>query len=522
MKQILTLVVLFALVSSAVSAVEPIADGFVFEDLNGDGVRGLQEPGIADVAVSNGQALVITDANGAWSLPYDDEDTIFFVIKPSGWMTPVSEDQLPRFYYIHKPAGASINLGYEGVKPTGTLPASIDFALVKAEESEEFSVVLFADPQPSSIKQVNYVADGVISELIGETGAKFGVTLGDIVHEKLDLLAPSNANVGLLGIPWYNVIGNHDVNVMARVDKDSDETFHRFYGPNYYSFNYGAVHFVVLDNVDWHGNTGSSGRRRPYRAGIDPDQLTFVENDLALVPDEKLVVLMMHIPIYNLVEQDKQKLFRLMEKRSHILSMSGHTHMHSHHFLGEDDGWQGQEPHHHIVNGAVSGSWWKGAKDGRGIPHATMRDGTPNGYSVIQFDGSQYMLDFKAAGSPVEYKIGVFAPNEVDLAQAGDAFVYVNVFNGSERSEVKLRLDGQGAWLTMEKVLESDPHYVAAREREKDASRKLNDPVPSTHLWKANIFEELTSGSHYIDVEATDMYGRTFQARRIIRVTDSL
>jgi hypothetical protein len=232
------------------------ATGFVFHDKNENGIHDEGEPGIPKVAVSNQREVVVTDAEGKWKLPHGD-DTIFFVIKPSGWKTPVNEFQLPQFYYIHKPNGSPKNFRYAGVEPTGPLPESINFPLTPAEEPDTFKAVFFGDPQPRSIQQIDYMAHDVIAELIG-TDAKFGVTLGDILFDDLDLFEASNANVAMIGIPWYNVVGNHDINFDSPNDRDSDETFHKHFGPNYYSFDYGAVHFLVLDDVEW-GRTSSSG-----------------------------------------------------------------------------------------------------------------------------------------------------------------------------------------------------------------------------------------------------------------------
>src|SRR5690606_14738715 len=80
------------------------AQGRVFEDRNGNGIRDARERGLSGVLVSNGIDVTRTDAEGRWRLPAED-DCVFFVIKPRGWMTPLSEDQLPRFHYIHKPKG---------------------------------------------------------------------------------------------------------------------------------------------------------------------------------------------------------------------------------------------------------------------------------------------------------------------------------------------------------------------------------------------------------------------------------
>lgn len=493
------------------------ATGIVFEDLNQNGKRDAGEPGLAEVAVSNQKEVVKTDAKGRWTLPHDD-DTIFFVIKPQGYVPPVNEVQLPQFYYIHKPAGSAKGTRYKGLEPTGTLPESIDFPLVKTlDEPEKFQAIFFGDPQPSNIDQVDYIAHDVLPELIG-TDAKFGVTLGDIMFDNLSLFEPSNANIALIGIPWYNVIGNHDLNFEAETDSESDETFHRYFGPQYYSFDYGAVHFIVLDDVDWGHHPGKE--RKTYQGGLAPDQIAFVKNDLALVPEEKLVCLMMHIPLMDV--GNRAELYRLIEKRPYTMSISGHTHWHAHFYIDESDGWKGEEPHHHIVNVTVSGSWWKGQKNEVGVPHATMRDGAPNGYSIITFDGAKHTLDFKAAGHPADYQMTIFAPDEIKAANAAKTPVYVNLFNGSEKSVVKLKVKDRGGWVEMEKVAEADPYYVAMRQREMAANPnvKLNEPVPSGHLWKLNLPAELRAGSHLLMIEGTDAYGRPHTSQRIIRVVE--
>lgn len=65
-------------------------------------------------------------------------------------------------------------------------PRIFAFKLTKQEEPDKFKAIFFGDPQPSSIEQVDHIAHDVIAELIG-TDAKFGVTLGDIMFDQLDL-----------------------------------------------------------------------------------------------------------------------------------------------------------------------------------------------------------------------------------------------------------------------------------------------------------------------------------------------
>src|SRR5690606_8316469 len=99
--------------------------------------------------------------------------------------------------------------------PTGPLPASIDFPLYPQEEPGQFRAILFGDPQPRNQQEIDFMAHDVLPELIG-TDAAFGVTLGDIAFNNLEVFEPQARAIAVLGIPWYNVIGNHDVNYDAR------------------------------------------------------------------------------------------------------------------------------------------------------------------------------------------------------------------------------------------------------------------------------------------------------------------
>jgi hypothetical protein len=492
-----------------------LATGVVFEDRNRDGVRGRGERGLARVRVSNGRDVVLTDRDGRWKLAYDD-DTQFFVIKPRGWMTPVNEQQLPRFYYTHKPAGSPL-VKYGGVPPTGPLPESIDFPLHRQEEPDRFRAIFFADPQPRDVKEVEYIAHDVVEELIG-TDASFGVTLGDIVFDDLSVFEPLNGSIALIGIPWYNVIGNHDINFDVAGDHHSDETFERLYGPPYYSFDHGPVHFIVLDDILWSGRTPTDRGR--YTAGLDAEQLEFVKNDLALVPREQLVVLMMHIPLTQV--GNRGEIYRLIEQRPHTMSISGHTHYQEHKFITAEDGWRGPEPHHHIINVTVSGSWWSGAPDERGIPHTLMRDGAPNGYSILTFDGHRYSAEFRAAGRGKDYQMNLYAPEEVAAAEASGTQVLANVFAGSPRSKVELRLAPGSEWVPMEKISAEDPAFAALKAQEAGpnppAGRKLPAVMKSPHLWRATLPPAPAPGVRRIEVRHTDVFGQVTTGSRVIRI----
>jgi hypothetical protein len=493
------------------------ATGVVYEDKNGNGKRESGEPGVGGVRVSNQRDVVVTDRSGRWSLPYNN-DTIFFVVKPRGWMTGIDKHNVPRFYYVHKPNG-SRPLKYDGVAPTGPLPNSIDFPLTRKKESDKFSALFFGDTQPRDLREVDYVARAVVEPIVGQSsGRSFGIVLGDVVFDNLDVTQPLAEVIGTIGIPWYYVPGNHDINYDAENDNESNERWAKLFGPNYYSFDFGATHFVVLDDIVWTSAKNSPNGRGGYTAGLGKTQMGWLRRDLALVPKDQRVVLTMHIPMTEMA--DKQELYRILEGRPFAHSVSAHTHMQEHRFLDAKEGWKKPDPHHHIVNGAVCGSWWTGAPDGLGIPHSTMRDGAPNGYSIFAFDRNKFSMEYRVVNRPPSYQMNIIVPEELNLTAASGSPVYVNVFNGSIRSKVEMRFAG-GPWTPIRQVWEKDPFFERLAERDKDVKlpyRQLSAAAVSTHLWKGFLPSARAAGVHDIEVRTTDMFGNTYTATRSIRV----
>ena len=534
---ILIAVLIFYLIGNGVAA-DSTATGTVFLDTNGNQVKDDNEKGMPGVRVSNGQDIVQTDADGQYSLVVSN-DTILFVIKPRGFMTPIDENRLPKFYYVHKPQGSPDGLKYAGIAPTGPLPESIDFPLTEQPEADTFKILVFGDTQPYNMQEIEWLAHDVIEEVIG-TDAVFGISLGDLVGDDLNLFDPLNGVMATVGIPWYNVYGNHDMNFRATDDQYADETFERVYGPTCYSYDWGPVHFINIDNVFFYRDEEDRPR---YSSAIGERQLTFIRNDLALVPTDQLIVVSMHIPLTEM--RDVQELMNLLGNRPHTLSLSAHTHIQRDDFVGPEHGWHGDDAHHHHNHATTSGSWWKGTLDEVGIPHTTMRDGAPNGYGVFTFTGNQYSIRFKAARRPADYQMNVWAPWEVASEETGETDVIVNVFGGTKRSTVEIRIGEAGEWEPMTYMPQADPYYKAlkARDDTDHLERKLHTALretmkpqlkedselpqrgslisgtaKSTHIWQAKLPVSVPKGTHVIYVRTTDMFGQTFTGRRIIRV----
>ncbi|MEJ1239350.1 calcineurin-like phosphoesterase family protein [Chryseolinea sp. T2] len=514
MKRLLCAVLLLA---TTVTWAQTKIAGFVFDDTNGNGKKDRKEKGLAGVAVSNGIDVVATDGNGAYSLTVGN-DNIIFVSKPSGYQVAMNDRKLPAFYYIHKPAGSPTSFKYSGVPATGKLPRQVDFALHAVTEPDNYTALIFGDPQPYDTTELNYFEKAVISEVENIKGISLGISLGDIVGDNLDLHLPYLEAMKRIGVPWYNVMGNHDINYEALVDSLADESFEAHFGPANYSFNYGQVHYVILDDVLYPDPRDGKG----YQGGFTKSQLKYLENDLKQVDKNKLVILSFHIPLQQYEDsyrtEDRQKVFDLLKDFSNALILSAHTHLQRNDFYTKDDGWQGAKPLHEYNAGTTSGDWYSGEFNQQGVPASTMRDGTPKGYAFIEFAGNQYSIRYKVAGKPDNYQMEIFAPKAIPSYRNTSAGIYTNFFMGTPTDEVTYRIDN-GEWKKMTYVKDADPAFVATLFRwdladNLLAPRRPSNAVDCTHLWRGTFPSGLSVGAHTIEIKAVDRYGKAHSGEK--------
>lgn len=516
------LIILLLTVCAITPLSAQVARGKVFVDANRNGVFDTGEKGIAHVAVSNGTEVVLTDNKGFYSIQAP-ENSIIFVIKPPEYQFYLDEFNLPQFYYKHYPEGGPKQKN-PGILPTGPLPDDISFPLIPGKKEDGFKALIYGDTQVGNLEDLDFLGRDIIADLATSEAYTFATILGDIVHEVPSLYQPLNKIMSALKIPVYNVQGNHDMNYDAMSDRLATETFKLVYGPKNYAFNYGRVHFIVLDNILYSGDT----IRYDYTEGFDEEALSFVMNDLKHVPADRLIVLMMHAPFINeysmkpIVNTDK--ILAAIERFPHTFSISGHNHTVSQQFFGKESGWNGNSPHHHFNAGAVCGNWWNGAFDEYGIPDATMYDGTPNGYAILTFADNTYTVDYQVARRPASYQMNIYIPSVIRLnSNTGAANdVLVNFFTGSERDEVTIRFDNRQGF-AMTRVLQTDPGYVGLYKRWESSQtafygRKPPEPQICSHLWKLLVPRDLTPGIHKAEVTATDLFGRKFKAFQFFRV----
>lgn len=522
-----SLLILVSILAAVPVSAAQYAKGTVFEDTNRNGLFDGGEKGIAGVAVSNQQHVVLTGADGSYRLPVN-QDAIIFISKPAGYDLPLNEYNLPRFYYIHSRKGSpeTLNLKYPGIKATGKLPAHINFPLYKAEVKDQFEVIFMGDPQTKTLEELNFYRDDIVSKLIG-TDAAFYLDLGDIMYDNLEFYPEMNRILAQIGVPIYHTMGNHDMNYRVNDSKYEAETFKQTFGPDYYSFNYGSVHFIVLNTIKYLGWDREQNRKGLYIGYLHKKQLEWLKNDLAFVPKDRLVVLSMHIPFDS--EMDYQEstvvtnrldLYSLLEGREQVLAVAGHMHFFEYMDLTAERGWRGHEPLTQITAGAGCGTWWHGPKGPTDIPFGMCTDGMPNGYFIFNFKGNSYHYRFHPA-NPAAHAHGQmrinFPDGNLSREQLKNRFINVNVFAGTPKTVITCQLDDNAALTMTRQVMEDSFYDKLVKDNPEDYIYWM-EAVCSSHIWIAPMPQDLEPGLHRLKVTVEDHQGGVFTAYRLFSV----
>jgi hypothetical protein len=506
--------------------------GMVYEDRDGDGRRDRGEPGIAGVAVSNGRALVLSDRDGGYRIAVEPGQTVF-AIKPAGWRFAVGDPATPGAWR-HVPQATAPVLRYGGIRSASDGP--FDIGLRRAPRGDgRLEVRVFADPQVKSRVDVGYYARDIVDSVLAEPSRlarpgrdlpELGLSLGDIADDALDLYPALNAETRRIGIPWLHIAGNHDMDLDAAHDDDALRSFREVYGPDTFAWEEDEAVFIGLDDV-----IHQPGQRPAYIGGFREDQFAFLEAYLPRVPKDRLLVIAVHIPLFEPEDKDtfrdadRARLFALLRDFPHVLVLSGHNHGQRHWRHEAREGWQGATPLHEYNVGAACGAFWSGAPDAAGIPDSTMADGTPNGYASLRIEhGGRYALAWHVARDANDTGIGLFAPNVLRRGAYPAFGVFANVYMGQADSRVEFRID-EGEWRPMRRVLAPDPRLLRENVRDADAEAlrgydRSPEAKPSPHLWRADLPTDLAAGAHRIEVRTFDPWRGELRAQGEYRLQD--
>ena len=527
-----------------------IARGTVFLDANQNLLKEPVEFGVAGVVVSNGCNTVLTDSAGDYQISLAPTE-ILFISKPADYSTPVDENNIPQFFYRHYPngtpneiTGTSVEWLWPVIEPTGILPDSIDFPLFPSTiANENFLAHGFADTQAQFGTGQDMVREELVNPLIGNPyGAKFGLTVGDVVFDNLGLYERHKAMMGLMDIPQWYLPGNHDMNFESPNGYFANETYKKHFGPTYYSFDYGNVHFVMLNNVEYAGEGKEFGRSE-YRGYINPIQLQWLQSDLNHIPPEKLLVIASHIPLIAEANdgiseptagpntENFSELLQILEPFEHIYGLAGHDTSNSFKVeVNHNHGWTGSPWIAHTLAEVRGSGWVRGPKDLRGVRDAMMEDGNPNGFYVLKFNNTKLTPEFIPfpSGPDGTNRMRIMLDPIIDQAEGSsihrgslsdDTKIVVNLFDGGVRDMVWASLDGAADQL-MTYTVRTDPFIELLFEEFLNSDDAYPTPDRSSHIWELPLPAGLNIGLHHIVVSSTDEFGQTQQGTFSFEITN--
>ncbi len=234
--------------------------GRVFIDSNNNGQYDPGEKGMRGVAVSDGLHVVQTDANGTFTLPGYSGERFITVTTPSGYYAPLG------YYYPIDPVTGNYNFALRPIP--GKISSRGEHAFIQITDTEIFNT------------EGNELWVNELREYANNEQAAFIIHTGDICYEKGMQEHIQLMNTGNMGRPVYYCIGNHDL----VAGPYGEALFESIYGPVYYSFDAGNIHYIVTPMP--------SG---DYVPSYTQEQVAaWLRNDLALVPAGKAVVMFNH------------------------------------------------------------------------------------------------------------------------------------------------------------------------------------------------------------------------------------
>ncbi len=376
---------------------------------------------VENVPVTDGDQIVLTDSKGRYSMNSAPDVKFVYVTLPDGYEVPV-EGGVPVLYGRVEP-DVKGNFRHDFSLKRSGLDMTRHVLFVMADPQVYFDPNM-AEVEKAAVEMKHTMA----TDYAGQEAV--GIMVGDIVgniNEGDHFFPWMIKEIAKCDFPYFYVCGNHDIEMNVPTNEQSRQSFHRYFGPTYYSFNRGKVHYIVLDDVYWMG--------RYYTGYLTQRQLDWLKQDLALVPEGSTVIVSMHIPCYsrgarhqqwgkeesNKVLGNRQTLFNMLKPyRAHI--MSGHEHYNENYILSD-------RLYEHC-HAPLSTLFWC-------APWAM--DGTPGGYAVYEIDGDKINWYYKSVGRDKDYQFELYPRGR---SREHPEAVVANIWNVDSSWKVEWLEDG--------------------------------------------------------------------------------
>lgn len=348
--------------------------------------------GARGVAVTDGYSVVKTDDQGAYEITPSPDAVFLYITRPSG------HDVLGNWY-----------------KP---LAASVDFTIQKAEDEKDFIFVHLTDAHVSEDRRSLVGLSTFVRELNSMTPRpRFVVNSGDLLNlHKALVNTPASGHasfrnyVGImnhLAMPCYNVAGDHTdssyrLDQFPRGDhRCAKPMYWEYLGPHFFSFEYGAIHFV---SVDFGYHLGKrqivvNGKQLEYPTNqVQPMHVKWLDQDMAARGKGQYVITAAEFDL----EDHCPGFLELARKHDVRMQLVGDIHV-----VSSKDRFV---PYR--VGGALAGCWWN-PRTSNLCP-----DLSPQGYMIYHVRGEKLESFYKGLGQRVaivSHRIGAPISGRVTL-----------------------------------------------------------------------------------------------------------
>lgn len=472
------------------------------------------------VVISDGVEVVSTDADGVYQMKSKKKYGYVFISIPSGYEV-ATEGVLPTNHVLLK-EGASV-------------AERVDFRVFEAGDQTNHTMLVFGDMhlaggRNNDRKWLGEFCREVNDYLSSHKSDKvYAVTLGDMTWDyywydrqyQFTQYLDDVKQVGDLTI--FHTIGNHDHDMMLPGDFKNAVQFTKEVAPDFYSFNIGKVHYVVLDNILSTSKGGGKDDRK-YNELVTDEELAWLAKDLSFVSKSTPVVVTMHATTANLdTEANRTALFGCLSGYDQVHFLTGHTHQVANR---KSSNWYDHNC------GAVCADWWDCVYKSDGKVHIGT-DGAPGGYEIFNIAGSDFNWKFKGTGLDENVQFRTYDRNNIHLsadkymsgktdaqiavfeAVAGSWMtannaneVYINVWNYGPGWSIEVTENGKA--LTVSQAASStfrDPLHILTYMPSCGKTKEDSFTTKScSHMWKVTA----SSATSTLEIKVTDNFGNVY------------
>lgn len=480
--------------------------------------------GLANVVVSDGYEVVRTNQDGVYQMPSAKQNPYVFVTLPSGY-TVINNGVLP--------------VNWQSLRQAASTAERVDFTLFEDGDQTNHTMLLMGDMHMANRtkdREQFRIFTSEVSKYVSEhPGDKiYALTLGDMTWDLYwyqnnycfaQFLTDINA---IKNLQIFPTIGNHDHDMNALGDWDTVVQYKKDMGPNYYSFNIGQVHYVVIDNIQCTNARASKtdGSVRQYNDYVVTEDIEWLKKDLAFVSKDTPIVVTMHAPVWSQTGtgslNNASAFAAIFNGYTDVTFVSGHSHKLWTVFKNNI------KEHN---SGAVCAAWWWAGKYDSALNLA--QDGAPSGYRIMDVKGKTLTSLFKGTGRDVNFQFRSYDRNKIEITPAscgitaspnaenftahlaenggynnpsGENEVLINVFDYNDKWKVEVTENGKA--LDVKRVTAYDPLWFLCypAPRFKESATISWTPHKTNHMFSVKA----SNATNTLEIKVTDDEGRVY------------